>query len=84
MCWNDTKSGAGRVIGNAFESGFSPIWGSERHREICRTMKADEVCNNNQGCHCRMVSYQQAASHLRLFEATEENHDLILPNDIYF
>ena len=64
MCWNDTKAGKARVFGNVFESGFMAAWGTARHREVCRSMKANDVCNDRFGCHCRVVGYQQAADRL--------------------
>jgi radical SAM protein with 4Fe4S-binding SPASM domain len=66
MCWNDVSSGdEQRVIGNVFEDGgFANAWSAPKHHQVCSTMKADSVCNANQGCHCRIVGYQEVVERL--------------------
>jgi len=64
MCWNDTRPDHRRVIGNVFHQPFDEIWGSPRHRDICRAMDPELVCNSLLGCHCRFVGYQEVAEQL--------------------
>jgi hypothetical protein len=64
MCWNDTNPDRQRVVGNAFTTQLRDIWGGARHREVCRAMNPELVCNSGQGCHCRFVGYQDAINHL--------------------
>ncbi len=61
MCWNDVIRNDGRSVGNLFTTPLKELWGGARHREVCRGMSSHEVCNSTNGCHCRVVGYQEIA-----------------------
>ncbi len=75
ICWNDVAPNEDRVIGNVFSKTFSELWGSTRHHEICHATKADWICNAIDGCHCRIVGYQDAAEKLLLGPTTLSTAD---------
>jgi radical SAM protein with 4Fe4S-binding SPASM domain len=58
MCWNDVDPDKNRVIGNVFQDSLASMWGSARHHAIVGQMSPRNVCNSPQGCHCRVVGYQ--------------------------
>jgi len=52
-CYDDLK------IGDLNKSKFSDIWGSQRHRDIVRSIDTNIVCNAKNGCPCRFVRYHE-------------------------
>jgi radical SAM protein with 4Fe4S-binding SPASM domain len=74
-CWNYARDYKRLKIGNLDPPvKLKDLWGSQRHREIVRTIDPGTVCNAPNGCPCRFVAYQ------RVLEQSDSDRSLYLPS----